>query len=364
MAGNYKSLEKSLPKVHKFGWTPSFEKSLQTSHNPEILSEIAAQTVEKLEWVLFFKDEEVLKAVRKNRFNTHTEEISIHIRNGEITVKSHSIGNEIWDNGRNSRRVQLFLHVFQELISSFSPSELKELEKEIIKDANWENYQIPEMLPTQPLPKGNKFWILVLGAIGLSLVIGFIFGFLVQNDLYIIPLFEILIGIGIGKTFIWIMKLIDEDRFDQVLLVLIGSTLLTYMVYLFTRYSISMMADGLTYSDLSFLEYLELLLNYGLGIFPESLAWVEGILLWLIHIVFIGIIAYFTLSLSYNSFIIGRVPRDVWEYTLYLYAQQKSEEQIRSSLAEKGWDTRENQDKVFMAIQVIYASREATKQAK
>ena len=364
MAGNYKSLEKSLPKVHKFGWTPSFEKSLQTSHSPEILSEITAQTVEKLEWVLFFKDEEVLKAVRKNRFNTHTEEISIRIRNGGITVKSHSIGNEIWDNGRNSRRVQLFLHVFQELISSFSPSELKELEKEIIKDANWENYQIPETLPAQPLPKGKKFWILVIGAIGVSLVIGFIFGFLVQNDLYIIPLFEILIGIGIGKTFIWIMKLIDEDRFDQVLLVLIGSTLLTYIVYLFTRYSISMMADGLTYSDLPFLAYLELLLNYGLGIFPESLAWVEGILLWLIHIVVIGFIAYFTLSLSYNSFITGRVPRDEWEYPFYLYAQQKSEEQIRSSLAEKGWDTRENQNKVFMAIQVIYASREATKQAK
>lgn len=101
MEDKFKDYEKSIKKVHSFNWTPKFKENYQTSLSAEAFIPIAEMTIEKLGWDLVYKDDKTIEAKRKEKslgIESWTESISINNDYGKVTVKSESLGNEMWDN--------------------------------------------------------------------------------------------------------------------------------------------------------------------------------------------------------------------------------------------------------------------------
>lgn len=148
-----KKYESTIKKKHSFNWTPKFEEEFRTDLSKTVLVPIVIKTFEKLEWDLVFRDEISAEAKRKGDWDRWTEKISVTYEYGKVKVKSVSLGNEMWDNGRNSKRVRLFKYAFQQTEKEFDKEALKELEKEVERKNNWDDYEIPESLP---LPQKRK----------------------------------------------------------------------------------------------------------------------------------------------------------------------------------------------------------------
>ncbi len=114
MEEKYKQYEKTIKKKHSFAWTPKYA------------SEV-------------YQDDKSIEAKRSEKSlgtERWTEGITATFDYGKIQVKSVTLGNEMWDVGRNSKRVQLFIYAFQEIEKSFDREELQNLvnEKETVNN--------------------------------------------------------------------------------------------------------------------------------------------------------------------------------------------------------------------------------------
>ena len=131
-----KNYEKTIKTKHSVSFTPKYKEEFTTSVNNATFIAIAEKTIEKLDWDLVFKDENNVEAKRKVKslgISQWTEAITVNYDFGNVTVKSESLGQEMWDLGRNSKRVKLFIFAFEETLKTFDRESLKELEKEAEK---------------------------------------------------------------------------------------------------------------------------------------------------------------------------------------------------------------------------------------
>lgn len=64
---------------------------------------IVIKAFEKLGWDSVFQDEISAEAKRKGDWDRWTEKISVVYEYRKVKVKSISLENEMWDNGRNSK---------------------------------------------------------------------------------------------------------------------------------------------------------------------------------------------------------------------------------------------------------------------
>ena len=136
MKESLETYEKTIEKKHSFGWTPKFEEEFRTNLNEKVFIPIVEKTIENLGWDLIYKDDKNIEAKRKETnfgFDKWTEIISINFNHGKVLVKSESLGNEMWDNGRNSKRVRLFIHAFKEIEKSHDRKKKKKMGGENIK---------------------------------------------------------------------------------------------------------------------------------------------------------------------------------------------------------------------------------------
>ena len=239
MIEELKKYESTIKKKHSFNWTPKFEEEFRTDLNKKVFVPIVIMTFEKLGWDLVFQDEILAEAKRKGKWDRWTEKISVVYEYGKVKVKSVSLGNEMWDNGRNSKRVRLFKYAFQQTEKEFDKDALAELEKEVERTNNWDDYEIPESLPQPKERKEPKLWIPILGGLITAIILGFTIALLSVKGIYIIGVFEVGVAFAIGFALKFLIKVSNYTNYDILNYMLIGMVIIVYVSNQYFQYQIS-----------------------------------------------------------------------------------------------------------------------------
>ncbi len=351
MEDSFKNYEKTISTKHSFGFTPKYKEEFRTFVNEALFIAIAEKTFEKLGWDLVYKDDYNVEAKYKvtGWINGRwTEIITANYKNGNVSVKSESLGNEIWDNGKNSKRVKLFIYAYQETLKTFSIQSLKDLEKEIEKKNNWDDYIIPETLPQPKQTKVPNITLPIIGGFCLSLILGFILAFLSIKGLYIIILFELLVATAIAFVMKYLIKLSNYTDFSKLKYLLGVMIILIYVLNQYFQYELILNINNL--ERIGFFNFLWIRFTQGFIINKINLGWIGWIISWVLQIGLTGIFLYLQIVATLTKYIIGRVPIEVIDFAYYHLIKEKSEKEIRSELAMKGWSDKKNQDEVFEAI--------------
>ncbi len=356
MTEELKKYESTIKKKHSFNWTPKFEEEIRTDLNKTVIIPIVIQTFEKLGWDLVYQDNKNAEAKRKGNWNRWTEKIAISFDYGKLTIKSVSLGNEMWDNGRNSKRVKLFIHAFQKTEKEFDRETLAELEKEVEKKNNWDDYEIPENLPQPKIRKEPLIWIPIVGGLITSLLLGFIVAFLSVKGIYIIGIFEVGVAILMGFVLKQLIKLSNYTFYDHLHYLLIGMILITYISNQYFQYQIILNENN--FQPFSFWEFMQARFEAGLTIKKLNTGWIGLLISWGIQLVVTYLIGVLRLASSLTAYQLERVPMEVVDFAYYHFVKEKTDDQVRSELSKKGWTEKQDQDEVFESIGAIQGATE------
>lgn len=356
MTEELKKYESTIKKKHSFNWTPKFEEEIRTDLNKTVIIPIVIQAFEKLGWDLVYQDEKNAEAKRKGGWNRWTEKISVTFDYGKLTIKSVSLGNEMWDNGRNSKRVKLFIYAFQNTEKEFDRETLAELEKEVDKKNNWDDYVTPESLPQPKIRKEPQFWIPIVGGIITALLLGFIVAFLSVKGIYIIGLFELGVAIVIGYVLKQLIKISNYTFYDYLHYLLIVMILITYISNQYFQYQIILNENN--FQPFSFWQFMQARFEAGLTIKKLNTGWVGLLISWGLQFVityFIGVLRLYSSLISYS---LERVPMEVVDFAFYHFVKEKTEDQVRDELSKMGWTEKQDQEEVFESIGAMQGATE------
>lgn len=362
MEESLKIHEKTIVTKHSFGWTPKFEEEFRTTLNEKVFLPIAEKTIEKLNWDIVYQNGKTIEAKRKeNSFGIEkwTEAISITYHHGKVLVKSNSLGNEMWDNGRNSKRVKLFIHAFKQTEKSFDKEALTKLEIEIDRKNNWDDYVIPENLPQPKEAKIPNFRIPLIGGILSSVLLAFIIAEISVNIIYVIGLFEVLAGLALALSLKYLMQVSNFTEFQKLKYLLIGMIILTYTLNQYFQYEIILREYN--YERIGFLSFLKLSLEEGLTIKKINTGWIGLLISWILQLVITYYVALLRLISNIALYQLDRVPKEVWDFAFYHLVKDKTENEVRVELSKKGWSEKRNQDEVFEAIGAIHDVKELSR---
>ena len=362
MEQHLKTYEKSIKKIHRFGLSPNYKEDFRIQLSGGAFLQIAKETFDKLGWQTIYADETDIHAKRAEKvlgFNQFTEGISVSFQFGKVTVKSESLGNEIWDNGRNSRRVKLFIHVFRETEKSYDKNEIKQLETELEKQQNWNDYVVPEVLPKEKIHRTPNLYILLAGALVLSLILAFVLALISVKGVYIIGLFEVLIALAISFAFKFLIKISNYTDFKNLTYVLIGTIVSVYFFNQHFQYEIILRENHL--ERIGFLNYMTLKFQNGLKIKSQNTGAIGLLISWIIQIGLTLLISYLRLASIVTTYKINRIPPEVIDFAFYHFVKDKPEQEVRNELSEKGWKNRQSQDEVFQAIGAVQDARDLSK---
>lgn len=201
MTPELKKLEKQIPKKHKFGFTLKYQSEFQTELSERASFAVTNQVFKMLEWDVIYVDEHSIEAKRKansSEMAQYTESIIVSYNSGVVTVKSESLRNGIWDNGRNSRRVNLFIHVFQDTVKNYNRKGLEQLEREEESRENWDDYPVPTELPPPHSVRTPRILFPIGIAILGSVLLAFALAWISLTWVYVILLFEVLVGLALA----------------------------------------------------------------------------------------------------------------------------------------------------------------------
>ena len=351
-----KKYESKIKKKHSFNWTPKFEEGFRTDLNKIVFTSIVLKTFEKLTWDLVYQDEISAEAKRKGDWNMWTEKISVSYDYGKVRVKSVSLGNEIWDNGRNSKRVKLFIYAFQQIEKEFDKEALAELEKEVEKTNNWDDYKVPEYLPQPKKRKKPQLWIPIIGGTLTAILLGFIIAFLSVNVLYIIGLFEVVVAIIMAFVLKLLIKVGNYTFYDHLHYVLIGMILITYTSNQYFQYQIILNKND--FLHFSFWEFMQARFEVGLKIKSLDTGSIGLLISWGIQSVITYFVGNLRLISSLTSYQLQRVPIEVVDFAYYHFVKEKTEDQVRTELSKMGWVKAQDQDEVFESIGAMQGATE------
>ncbi|WP_306640167.1 hypothetical protein [Sanyastnella coralliicola] len=343
-----KSYEASIKREHRFGWTPKFQDVFQTDLNKTVFVPIVIQTFERLGWDLVYQDENSAEAKRKGEFNRGTEKITVSYDQGNVEVISISLGSELWDAGRNSKRVRLFEHAFRQLEDEYDAEALAELEKEVERTNNWDDYVIPESLPLPKKQKTPKLWIPVTGGLISAILLGFILALLTTKVMYVFVLYEVGIAIAFGLVLKFLIRSSNYTYFNHLKYTLMGMTGLAFFSSQYFQYQIFLNEIG--EDSFGFLAFMNLRLQMGLTLESLNTGWIGLVLSWIFQLGFTYLVGIFRLASILISYQLERVPPEVLDFALFHFTKEKTEDQVRSELSRMGWTEAQDQNEVFEAI--------------
>ncbi|PHN02581.1 hypothetical protein [Flavilitoribacter nigricans] len=356
MTEELKKYESTIRKKHSFNWTPKFEEEFRTDLSKSVFVPIAIKTFEKLGWDLVFQDEISAEAKRKGDWDRWTEKISVTYEYGKVKVKSVSLGNEMWDNGRNSKRVRLFKYAFQQTEKEFDKEALAELEKEFERTKNWDDYEIPESLPQPKERKEPKLWIPILGGLLTALLLGYVVAFLSVKGIYIIGLFEVGVAFAIGFTLKFLIKASNYTNYEILNYTLIGMVVLVYVSNQYFQYQIILSENN--YEPIGFFEFIKIRLEAGLTIKSLNTGWIGMVISWIFQLGFTYAIGMLRLASNLTAYQLERVPMEVVDFAFYHFVKGKTENQVRSELSKMGWTEEQDQNEVFRSIGALQGATE------
>ena len=346
-----KNYEKTIKKKHSVSFTPKYKEEFRTSVNNIVFVAVAEKTVAKLGWDLVYKNEKSIEAKRKEEMlgiERWTEAITASYEYGNIVVKSESLGNEMWDLGRNSKRVKLFIYAFEEILKTFDRKSLNELEKEVERKNNWDDYVIPETLPEPNQVKSPNIIILIIGGLIISIILGFVLAFVSLKGIYILFLFEFLIATAIAMTMKQLIKISNFIDFGKLQYLLAGMIILIYLSNQYFQYEIILNENN--YNRIGFWEFLKLRFSKGLNIKNLNTGWIGLVVSWIVQLGLTALFVYLKMISVLTKYVIERIPSEVVDFAYYHFVKEKSEEEVRKELAKMGWTEKKNQDEVFEAI--------------
>ncbi len=345
-----KQYEKSIRKKHSFNWTPKFEAEIKTDLNKAIVIAVVTKVFEKLGWDLVFQEEEKsAEAKSKTEWRGWTEKITVVFDDGKLTIKSISLLDAFWDNGKNYKRVQLFIHAFQQTEKEFDQKALAELKQEIESVKNWDDYEIPESLPKPKFRKKPQFWIPVVGGILTALLLGFIVAFLSVNGFYMVLLFEAGVAIGFGLVLKHLIKLSNYTVFDNLRYLLIAMVILTYLSNQYFQYQIVLNKNDL--EAFSFLEFMQTRLEAGLRFKDLNTGWIGLLISWGLQLGITYLIGSLQLVGNLTAYRFETMQMEVVNFAYYHFViKGKTGDQTRRELSKMGWTEKEDQNEIFKSI--------------
>lgn len=351
MNDELKQFEKNIKRKHVFAWSPKFEEVINTNLNPAVITPIVVKTFEKLDWPVVYQDEKSVEAKREKDLWEFGNKITVTFEFGKMKIVSIPLGNEMWDVGRNSKRVKLFIHAFKEIEKSYDIAAQKELEIETEKINNLDDYEIPTSL-AQPLErKKPNLGVLLIGGIITALVLGFIVAFLSIKGIYIIGVFEVVVAFALGYALKHLIKLSNYDVFDHLHYLFIGLIVVTYVSNQYFQYQI-ILNEG-DYEPFTFMEFMKVRFEAGLTIKDLNTGWIGLLVSWVLQLVITYYVGISILASSFIDLLIERVPMEVVDFAYYLFVKEKTEAEVRSELSKMGWTKEEDQDDVFAALGAI-----------
>ncbi|MCH5716426.1 hypothetical protein [Niabella hibiscisoli] len=359
MTPELKEIEKQIPGKHKFGFTPKYKSDFHTQLSEKSFFAITNQVFEKLEWKVIYIDEHSTKARRKTKslgMTQYTESITVSYDYGNVTIKSESLGNEIWDNGRNSKRVRLFIKVFQDIAKTYNREELKQLEKEQEAEENWDDYQLPSELPAPKKVKTPNILFPIVIAILTSIILAFALAKISITGKYMIFLFEFAVGLGIAFSLKLGIKLGNYTDIIKLRNILIASIIIVFIGNQIFQYNIVVNENNL--GGIEFFGFIKLKLQQGLTIKTLNLGSIGLIISWAIQLGLTFVFGYLYLMRFLINYVIKRVPQEVTDFAFYHFIKGKDEQQVRLELSALGWSNENNQNEVFEAIDGIQGNNE------
>lgn len=362
MEDKYKQYEKSIKKKHSFAWAPKYVSEFSTRLSVKEFIAIAEKTLKDLDWDIVYQDDKSIEAKRNEKsFGTErwTEGITATFEYGKIKVKSVTLGNEMWDAGRNSKRVQLFIYAFQETEKLFDKEELLNLvnEKETIN--NWDDYIVPDSLPKANEIRKPKIFIPIVGSLILSMLVAFLLAKVSVSGFYIIFLFEILVGLAIGFTFKYLIKFSNFTNYNKLHYIILGTIGLTYILNQYFQYEIIFFENY--YGRIAFFDFLKIKFEQGLTIKKLNTGWIGLVIHWVLQLIITYYVTVMAVIRDLTKYQLDRVPTEVVEFAFYHFVKDKTEDQVRKELAIKGWTETQNQDEVFEALGALQTAQEVNR---
>jgi len=349
MEQRFKDFEKTIKGKHSIRFTPRYQEVFSVSLKPRTFLEIAAKTAASLDWEVLFQDDEQIEIHRKNSWKNDTHSINAKINHlGRVEVKSESLGNEIWDLGSNSKRVKLFIYAFNDLLKDFDSSKISDLENEIYKKDNMDDYVIPEHLPAPPNFRTPQPLIPFVGITVVSLILAYILAILSVDGIYIIGIFELGVGLLLGISFKFLLKLGNFTDWKKIKNMLIYAVGVVFIFNLYFQYLIILSRNN--YEVIGFVEFMRIRIEYGLTLKNMNVGSIGLIIAWIVEVVLMYFFGYLRTLSSLLKLTIERVPVEVIDFVTYHFVKGKDESAVRTELAKMGWETDLQQDIVMEAI--------------
>lgn len=356
MNDELKKYEGTIKKEISYGYTPKFEKGFRTQLNKTVFFPIAKEVIENLGWDLVFEDESTLEAKQRAEGFHWGQKISIKYQSGNVMINSKSNQSPFFDFGRNSKRVKLFIYAFQKLETKYDKKQLAELEDKTNRAKNMDDYEIPETLPKPKRQTKPKLWILIIGAILISAILGLLIAFMTVKVTYVIGIYEVAVGFLIGFAFKYLIKLSNYTNFDKLNYLLIGVVLLTYLINQYFLYLLIISENNI--DSLGFFNFIQLRFQEGLTIKSMNTGWIGLVVSWIFQIGFTYGIAYIQLASNLTQYQLEKVPMEVVDFAYYHFVKGKDESGVRKELASKGWSNIDDQNDAFEAIGAIQEMQE------
>jgi hypothetical protein len=361
MDQKYIDFEKTIKRKVSFRFTPRFKETIEAPGIPaRLLIEIAEKTIQALDWELTYKDDETLEARQQKEKWGAVYAIKVKVNHlGRMEVKSESTGNEMIDFGANSKRVKLFVFAFNDILSSYNPNTLADLQKQVEREDKMEDYVIPASLP-QPInyktPDKKIMWI---GLLLYSVIIALPVSFLSTQGLYIIGIFELGIGWLGGLVFLQLLKMSNYANSDKLMIMNIVMVAVIFISEQIYHYMFFINETGYTY--LNFFEFMGEKIAAGIEYKDTHLGPIALIIAWVIEIGLMYLLLRLFSTLKLLKYIVERVPKEVIEYATYHFAQGKDENQVKAELSKMGWSTELQHQMVWEALGGIVGAQKAGK---
>lgn len=352
---NIRVFEVNIKKKHSF-WKLKYSEDFRTDLNSTTFIALTKETFENLDWDIVFLDDTSVEAKRKNDWEQWTEKIIVTYLHGKIVVESKSLKGSLWDAGRNSQRVKLFIHVFDIIKNSYSQDELNQIEQDTKSEVEWDDYEIPDSLPQPKTRKEPEIYTPIIGGVIISLLLGLAIAFLSIEGLYIIGIFELAVGFILGLAFKYLIPFsnyTNHSRLNYLLAVLV------FIIYLSNQYFEFLIISSRNVNlNISLWEFMEYRFYNGLTIKSLDVGSIGLVILWIFQLVFTYLMGSLRLGLYLTNYQFERVPSEVIDFCMYHFVKEKSESEVRYELTQKGWSKTEDQNDVFEAIAAIYSSQE------
>ncbi len=356
MVKKYHIFEHSIKRKHSFGFIPKYSEEFTAKLKPRIFVAIAEKAFKALGWEVVYQDDNKIEAIRTNSYEKRTHKIiaTVDIL-GNVEVKSKSLENNLWDMGNNSKRVKLFIFAFSEILKEYTEDQLIELENELKVKDNWDDYVIPESLPTPPKYRKPLIIIPIAGALIVSFIIGSVIAFLTVEWQYVIGLFEVISGVVLGYSLKICMKVGNFVDLRKIKFVLAGAVVFLFAIEQLYVYKLTLSINN--YDHMDFWTFMSLRLKKGMMLKGMNVGSIGFLISWIIQIVLTYIFAYLRFSYAAIKIVMDRVPVEVVDFVMYHFIKGKTELGVRKELSKMGWKTDLEQEMVFNAIEGIQGAK-------